>query len=79
MAPPRPTPTPTSTPTPTAMPIGETKGWWLTLLSLPVQEQPLSLVISFVTITLILANGLTTLVLNHGEPSQNNSIVSPRR
>ena len=73
MVPPRPTPPPT------AMPIGETKGGWLNALSLPVQEQPLSLVISFVTITLILANGLTTLVLNHGEPSQNNSIVSPRR
>jgi hypothetical protein len=54
----------------------KTRGWLLSLFTLPLQEQPLSLVLCLGAATLLLSNSLTALVLKHGQPPHKKSEVA---
>ena len=54
----------------------ETNGWCLSLLTLPVRDQPLSLVVCLAAATLFLSSGLTGVVLQFGRAPERKSGVS---
>jgi hypothetical protein len=58
------------------IPSGEPQSWMLSLFTLPVQDQPLSLVLCLGAATLLLSNSLTALVLKHAPPPHKKSQIA---
>jgi hypothetical protein len=56
---------------------GDQKGWLFSLLTLPLQEQPLSLVLCLGAATFLLSSSVTAFVLGYVHPSPSRSLDFP--